>query len=268
MVITRSTTRANLNRISYRGFIIKNNNFVEYVDNFYNELDIMNEYNSVLKSFWIRHKPEIEIPSIPLEYRVKIAISLMNNKYLWNKLNKTIYEIIQPYEKILEKDESQKKIRDGETIFKIKHSNGTMICIDLNPLFEFNYWLRLMICYFCNVQTELIFLLEKSNSKVEKSKIAKRIFELNIIYKPLITSKYAFPTLRFYVTQVKKLIEFFNEGLEISLYPFGIFCPEMVTDNCYPNINKNTELYKNNNLIINVDDPIFSEIMKKLNKYY
>ena len=52
MVITPSQTRANEQRIIYRGFIIQNKNIVEYVDNFYNELDIMSTYISVLKIFW------------------------------------------------------------------------------------------------------------------------------------------------------------------------------------------------------------------------
>jgi len=268
MVITRSQTRANLNRIIYRGFNIQNKNMVQYVDNFYYELDTSSTYISVLKNFWMKHKVDIEIPDISIEYREKIALSLMNNKTLWDKFNKTIHQNVEPYEKLLEQEECQNKILNGETIFSVRDSNGKILCIDLNPLLEFNYWLRLMTCYFCNVQRELLNTLEKSNSKIEKSKIAKRIYELNIVYKPLITNKYAFSTLRFHVTQIKKLIEFFNEGLEISLYAFGIFCPDMVTDKCYPNINKNRDMYKNKKLEIKEDDPIYGEVMKKIKKFY
>jgi hypothetical protein len=268
MVITRSQTRANINRIIYRGFNIQNNNLVQYVDNFYNDLDNASKYISVLKNFWNKHKPEIEIPNISIEYREQLAINLINNKYLWDKFNKTIHEIVEPYEKILEQDDYQNKMSEGQTILNIKDCDGNNITINLNPLLEFNYWLRLVTCLLCNIQTEFLNNLEQSNSKIEKSKIAKRIFELNISYRPLITNKYAFSTLRFYVTQIKKLIEFFNQGLEISLFTFGIFCPEMVNDNCFPNINKNNNMYKNNELEIKEDDPIYGEVMKKLKKFY
>ena len=268
MVITRSQTKANLNRIIYRGFNIQNKNFIEHIDNFYNDLDTSSKYISVLKNFWNKHKPEIEIPNISIEYREELAISLVNNKYLWDKFNKTIHQNIEPYEKILRQDDCQNKMSDGETILIVKDCNGKNLTIDLNPLLEFNYWLRLITCLFCNVQTELLNTLEESNSKIEKSKIAKRIFQLNIVYTPLITSKYAFSTLRFYVTQIKKLIEFFGEGLEICLYAFGLFFPEMVTDMCYPNMNKNRSIYKNNELELKEDDPIFGEVMKKLKKFY
>lgn len=42
----------------------------------------------------------------------------------------------------------------------------------------------------------------------------------------------------------------------------------MVTDKCYPNINKNYNMYKNNELELNEDYQIFGEVIKKLKEFY
>jgi hypothetical protein len=269
MVITRSQSKLLSKKIVYRGFCLYDDKYVVNIDNFYNELEQFSNQKSLLKNFWIANKPSIIIPEIPIEMRQKFLLNLVNNKSMWDKFTKTINEIIVPYQKYLEQDIYQQKLIAGEIVLKIDVGNRKFVSLNLTPLLEFNFWLAYLTSLFCNIQSELLSLVLKTNNSIDKSKIVKTIFEINIACKEFISNRYAFNSMKYYVVNINKMIDFIkNEGLEVAFYTFGVFFPNMITDNYFPNVNKSTKFYQHNELEIKDDDPIFGEIKKKCKVIY
>jgi len=269
MVITRSQSKLLSKKIVYRGFCFYDDKYRINVDNFYNEFEQFSNQKSLLKNFWIANKPTISVPVIPLEMRQKFLLNLIENKSMWNKFNKMIDEIIVPYQKYLGEDIYQQKLLAGEIVLKIDLGSDKFVSLNLTPLLEFNFWLAYLTSLFCNIQSELLSIVFKTNDSIEKAKTVKTIFEINIACKEFITNPYAFNSMKYYLVNVNKMIDFIkNEGLEVAFYTFGLFFPNMITDNYFPNVNKSTKFYNNNKLEIKDDDPIFGEIKKKLKVIY
>jgi hypothetical protein len=174
---------------------------------------------------------------------------------------------VVPYEDFLRTDQVQTQINDGQTQFSYREFNGNEVIIDLSPLKEFSFWIQMVTKLMVIVQRDLLAKCDKAIEKIDKSILAKQLFEVNIACRQLICHKYAFPSLIFYRALLLKLIEFFNLGLEFVLYAFGIFCPEMITKHFYPNIGR-SDLYQAVELTINEDDPVYGEAKKKFQDYY
>lgn len=251
--------------IIYRNFVMSSMKYKLNVDNFYNDIEEISKHYSVLKNFWNIQK--IENIDIPIKYSEKLFLKSIDNEPLWEKLERTIKEYVVPHETFLKSEKIQEEIKEGKTRFTYINTKEIEVLVDLTPLLEFRYWLKLITMLFIYIQKHHLDKCEQTNNKKKRVIIAKRIFQNNLIAIRLIRHKYAFPGLRFYITQIKKLIEFFNEGLDFILYAFGEFFPEMVTDNFYPYMNKyndNSKLIK----CVSKDDPYYGEAKKKYEKYY
>jgi len=249
----------------YRNFVICGNKYKQDVDRFYSKIEEYNKDSSVLKNFW--KKTIVDIPDIPMESCKKLLISLINNESQWKKLDETLNKCVVPYEDFLRTDQVQTQINDGQTQFSYREFNGNEVIIDLSPLKEFSFWIQMVTKLMVIVQRDLLAKCDKAIEKIDKSILAKQLFEVNIACRQLICHKYAFPSLIFYRALLLKLIEFFNLGLEFVLYAFGIFCPEMITKHFYPNIGR-SDLYQAVELTINEDDPVYGEAKKMFQDYY
>ena len=183
--------------------------------------------------------------------------SLIDNESQWKKLDETLNKCVVPYEDFLRTEEIQTKINEGQTQFSYKKYDGIEVIVDLSPLKEFSFWIQMITKLMVIVQRDLLTKCENAIEKIDKSIVARQIFELNIVCRQLICHKHAFTTLRLYSAQI----------LEFVLYAFGIFCPEMITEHFYPNIGR-SNLYRLAELAVSEDDPVFGEAKKKFQDYY
>lgn len=258
------TIPSNTNTI-YRNFVITDAKYKVNVDNFYMDIEEISKHNSILKNFWSIQK--IENLPFSIEYSEELLLKLIDDEPLWKKFENTIQEYVVPHETFLKTDEIQEQMKDGKTRFVYRNARGIEVLVDLTPLLEFRYWLKFTTMLFIYVQKHHLDECDRTTNKKTKINIAKKIFQNNLAAIRLIRHKYAFTGLRFYITQVRKLIEFFNEGLDFTLYAFGEYFPEMITDEYYPYMNKENP---NSKIIdcISEDDPYYGEAKKKYQKYY
>lgn len=276
MVITRSQSRLQSDvitvpaspRFHYRGFSISSLKHRSIVDKFQANLESGLKHSSVLSKFWIKHFPKMTMPELPFESREKLLFSLVANDALWEKFDKVIEQNVVQAEQYLELPEFQDRINAGETLLLFDGSDGSQLSIDLTPLLEFSFWIKQMSTLMCSVMTELLRKVDQTVGKSNKALIVKHIFQNNLICRKLITSEYIFGGVRYYSTQLAKMMEMFKEGLEFALYGFGVFHPEMISDNCYPWLNKQSELYGLPMLAISDDDPVFGEAKKAYRRFY
>lgn len=262
----------------YRGFVISAKKHQGAVDRFYERLDQQITAKNVLMAFWL-NTPPITIPEIPIEAQQQMLVNLIDNEAMWQRLDKTILQCVVPHESFLMQPDIQLQIRDGQVQFSYKLNNRSACNtkrlmflhtaqVDLTPLKEFSYWIRLIQKLFCSIQSSLLQKCEQSDAKLERALIARDIYRFSVSCRRMIDHNYAFG-LRFYATQIHKLVEFFNEGLEFVLYAFGIFHPEMVSDDCYPFLKQSSEnLYGVPELAVDDDDPVFGEAKMMFQRFY
>lgn len=280
MVITRSQSRLQSRlqsdvipvpaapRFQYRGFSISSLKHMSIVDKFQANLELGLKHSSVLTKFWIKHSPKMNLPELPFESREKLLFSLVENDALWEKFNKVIEQNVVQSEQYLELPEFQDRINAGETLLLFDGSDGSQCSIDLTPLLEFSFWIKQMCTLMCSVMSELLQKVVQTDGKSNKALIVKHIFQNNLICRKLITSEFIFSGVRYYSTQLAKMIEMFKEGLEFALYGFGVFHPEMMSDKCYPLMNKSSDLYGLPMLAVSDDDPVFGEAKKAYQRFY
>lgn len=249
----------------YRNFVIRGSKYKTDVDKFYLQIEQYKSSGCVLTNFW--NTTTVSIPEIPVECHEKLLFTLIDNKAMWEKLENVINREVVPFEDFLKSPDIQTKIKSGQTRFSFKVFDGTEVLVDLSPLNEFSYWIKLLTKLLVAVDQDLLTKCSNATTKVAKAQEAKHIYEVNVACRQLICHKYAFCGLRFYAAQLLKLIELFNEGLEFTLYAFGIFCPEMINENVRPFIN-HENLWRNDELAVSDNDQIFGEAKKKFKKYY
>jgi hypothetical protein len=254
-------------KIIYNGFYIKDEIYKTEIDTFLQSLIIDDNECYVLKHFWKKNCPRIDLPYMNLDMREELLFSLIDNETLWKKFNKLIDRHIKPHEQILALPEMQEQIIKCEKLIS-KKIYDIEICIDLKPLNEFSYWLKLLNILFISVIRELFNQIKISETKIEKCILIKRLIVINLRCMSLITNKYAYNDLSYSNTQIKKIMSFFDEGLEFALYSFGIIYPNLVNDNIYPIINSSAMLYHHPELTICLDDPIFGNAKTQFYKYY
>ena len=250
----------------YRGFIITGDKFQADIDRFYEKLDQQLTEKSCLTAFWL-NTPPITLPEIPIEALQQMLVSLIDNEPMWQKFDKTIQDCVVQHEAFLMQPDIQLQIREGHVQFSYKDNRRRSTQVDLTPLKEFSYWIRLIQKLFCSIQSSLLQKCEQSDAKLERALVAKDIYRFSVSCRRMIVHKYAFG-LRFYATQIHKLIEFFNEGLEFVLYAFGIFHPEMVSDDYYPFLKQSENLYGVPELAIDDEDPVFGEAKMMFQRFY
>jgi hypothetical protein len=251
----------------YRGFVISAKKHQCDVDRFYERLDQQLTAKNVLMAFWL-NTPPITLPEIPIEALQQMLVNLIDNEAMWQRLDKTILQCVVPHEPFLMQPDIQLQIRDGQVQFSYKLNNRSTAQVDLTPLKEFSFWIRLIQKLFCSIQSSLLQKCEQSDTKLERALLARDIYRFSVSCRRMIDHNYAFG-LRFYATQIHKLVEFFNEGLEFVLYAFGIFHPEMVSDNYYPFLKQSSEnLYGVPELAIDDDDPVFGEAKMMFQRFY
>jgi hypothetical protein len=190
----------------YRNFVICGAKYKQDVDMFYSKIEEFNKDTSVLKYFW--KNTIVDIPEIPMEACQKLLISLIDNQNQWKKLDDTLNLCVVPYEDFLRTEEVQIQMNEGQTQFSYRKYNGNEVIVDLSPLKEFAFWIQMITKLLVVVQRDLLTKCEKEIEKIDKSIVARQIFELNIACRQLICHKYAFTTLRIYSAQLLKLIEF------------------------------------------------------------
>jgi len=249
----------------YRNFVISGSKYKQDVDRFYSTIDEFDNHTSVLKYFW--KNTFVSIPEIPVESCQKLLISLLDNETQWKKLDDTLNQCVVPHEDFLRTDQVQTQMNEGQTQFSYRKCDGNEVIVNLSPLKEFSFWIQMITKLMVIVQRDLLTKCENTHEKVDRAIVARQIFELNIACRPLICHKYVFTSLRFYSTQLLKLIDFFSLGLEFVLYVFGTFCPEMITKHFYPNLGR-SDLYGLDMLAVSDDDPFFGEAKKKFQDYY
>jgi hypothetical protein len=252
----------------YRGFYIKEEIYKSEIDNFYKSIIVDDDEIYVLKNFWKRHCPKINLPYMSLDNSEELLFSIIDNEELWNKFNKVIHRDIKLNEDILISPDIQEQILKGETYLTIKMFNQIDIGIDLKPLFEFSYWLKLINNLFISVIRELLDQIKMINTKIERAILIKRLISVNMRCIPLIRNKYAYNDLSYYNTQIEKMLSFFDEGLEFALYSFGMMFPNLVDENIHPIINTTSVLYNHPELKITVNDPTFGEAKKQFFQFY
>jgi hypothetical protein len=251
----------------YLGFYIKDDKYKVEIDNFYKSIIIDDNEVYVLKNFWKKNCPRIDLPYMNLDTREELLFSLIDNEFLWNKFNKIIEKDIKSQEQILSAPEVQEQILNGERII-IKKIYDIEICIDLKPLNEFTYWLKLLNNLFISIIGELLNNIKQTETMLERSILIKRLVSINVKCLPLLRNKYAYNDLSYFNTQVEKLISFFDYGLEFALYSFGIMFPNLVSEKIYPIINQSSELYDHPDLKISQNDPIFGYAKTQFFQFY
>jgi len=251
------------NNIIYRGFVISKKEYQSKVDLFYDMIDEQNKKNSVLQCFWL-NTPTITIitDEIPIKSLQKMLTKIIEDEKMWEKFDKTIAECVTPFEQYLMSPDVKEKIREGQLTFTFKKNK-----VDLSPLKEFSYWIRLCQKLFCSIQFNLLKNCENAKTTLQKAIISMEIYRTSIICRRLITNKYIFHGLQFYTVLTRKLLEILNMGLEYALYAFGIFYPEMVVSDCYPFFKKR-KYYNNHKLKIKDEDPHFGEAKKMFYQFY
>lgn len=250
----------------YRGFILSAKKYQADVDRFYERLDQQLTEKNALTAFWL-NTPMITPPDVPIEALQQMLVSLIDNEPMWQKLDKTIQQCVVPHEPFLMQPDIQHQIREGQVQFSYALDNGFKAEVDLTPLKEFSYWIRLIQKLFCSIQSSLLQKCENFDTKLERALVAKNIYSFSVSCRRLIAHKYAFSGLRFYATQIRKLIEFFDQGLEFVLYAFGIFHSEMVNDDYYPYLNRG-DLYGAAELAIDDEDPVFGDAKMLFHRFY
>ena len=252
----------------YKGFYITSEKNKQEIDLFFKSIQNHSEIYP-LKAFWKRHCPVIELPCMPLHTRQELLYSLMQNKDLWCKFNEAVQrEVIDHEEHTLVSFEVHNKINQGDTIIITKMYDNSEKIINLTPLKEFSYWLKLINILFLSIIRELLEDIKRVNTKVEKCILFKHIVELSIQSLPLISNKYAYNDLSFYCTQIEKIISSFDDGLEIALYAFGIMFPNLVNSEIHPVINKQSSTYDDPRLSVSINDHIFGAAKKKYFEFY
>ena len=250
----------------YRGFVISGKKYQADVDKFYEQIEQQMSDKNVLTSFWLSTLP-ITATELPIEFQQKLLIDLIDNEAMWQNLDQTIQDCVVPHEPFLMQPDIQQQMRQGQVHFSYKlDSSRSKAHVDLTPLKEFTYWIRLIQKLFCSIQSSLLQKCEKFDTKLERALVAKDIYRFSVSCRRLITHKYAF-SLRVYATQIHKLVQFFNEGLEFVLYAFGIFHPEMVKDEYYPFLSSD-KLYGVAELGIDDEDPVFGEAKRMFKRFY
>ena len=255
-------------QINYKGFYIKEEKYKSEIDNFYKSIVIDEDESYVLKNFWKKHFPKINLPYMSLDNSEELLFSLIHNEELWNKFNKIIHRDIKLNEDILALPEIQEQILKGDTYLSIKMFNQIDIGIDLKPLLEFSYWLKLINNLFISVIRELLEQIKIIDTKIERAVLIKRLISVNTRCIPLIKNKYAYNDLSYYNTQIEKMLSFFDEGLEFALYSFGMMFPNLVTKDIHPIINNSSNLYNHHELIITINDPVFGEAKRQFFQFY
>jgi len=263
----RQKKRDSKKKTVYREFVISGKKYQADVDKFYEQMEKQMSDKSVLTSFWLSTLP-ITAPELPIEFQQKLLIDLINNEAMWQNFDQTIQDCVVPHEAFLMQPDIQQQMKQGQVHFSYKlDSSRSKAHVDLTPLKEFAYWIRFVQKLFCSIQSSLLKKCENLDSKLERALIVKDIYRFSVSCSLLITNKYAFSGLWFYATQVRKLVEFFKEGLEFVLYAFGIFHPEMVTDEFYPFLSRD-KLYGVAELGIDDDDPVFGEAKRMFKRFY
>lgn len=252
---------------TYLGFYIKDNKYKSVIDKFFSSLSYDENECYVLKNFWKKYCPRIDLPYMNLDTRQELLISLIDNPELWNNFNKLINNDIKPNEEILALPEVQEQLLKGERIIYRKIYDME-IGIDLRPLNEYSYWIKLINNLFISVIREIIDQIKETETKLERSILLKRLITINIQCLPLIKNKYAYNDISYFNIQVEKIISFLDDGLEFALYSLGIMFPDVVCDNIHPVINTSSNLYNHPDLAISFDDPVFGIAKKQFFQYY
>jgi len=258
---------SNTKTLIYNGFYIKEEIYKTEIDTFLQSLSIDENECYVLKNFWKKNCPSIDLPCMNLDMCEELLFTLIDNEPLWKKFNKLIDRDIKPHEQILALPEVQTQILQGEKLI-YKKIYDIEICIDLKSLNEFSYWLKLLNILFISVIRKLIDQIKMVDTKIEKCILIKRLIVVNLRCLPLINNKYAYNDLSYFNTHIEKIISFFDEGLEFALYSFAIMYPNLVNDNIYPIINSSGMLYHHPELTISLDDPLFGNAKKQFYQFY
>jgi hypothetical protein len=118
----------------------------------------------------------------------------------------------------------------------------------------------------------IVIFLEKCNSTdnvLEKCAINANICQYSIFYKDIFNDKINKTFENYYKGLTSRCFNIAtNYGCIISWMTFAKLAPEMVKDTCYPNINKNTNIYKNiiwNNIN---ENKLFEKELELFNKYH
>lgn len=255
-------------RNNYLGFYIKEEKYKLEIDTFFQSIVIDENESYVLKNFWKKNCPRIDLPYMHLDMREELLFSMVDNELLWKKFNKIINRDIKIHEKILALSDVQQRILEGETLIEKKIYNQIDVCIDLKPLTEFSYWLKLLNNLFISVIRELLDQIKIEEDKIMRCLFMKRLIIVNIKCLDLIKNKYAYNDLSYVNTHIEKLISFIDDGLEFALYSFGIMFPNLVNENIYPIINSSSLLYNHPEIKISMDDPFFGNAKKQFFQFY
>ena len=104
-------------------------------------------------------------------------------------------------------------------------------------------WMKLLKCLFLKIINNLLNDFEKCEEKIDKTIILQRLSEYFVTYNKIFTEilgKY-----KFFWIIINKFLNLTNEeGLISGFIIIAKFFPEMVTDECYPYCNNNTDCFK------------------------
>ncbi len=212
----------------------------KYNDN--QESDHIEYYNYIIKNnIFIKTKIEEfnQIISVPSDIFLKCNgcdLSLVESM-------KTLYYLL-----------SRKEI--NETIEKSDTLNSNNFREIVSALFS-----RIIVLYLekCNESSDILVKYTNNSKMCEIAIYYKRIFQ-NHIFKDSFDRFYKSLTYRsFYIST--------NYGCVMSWLTFANLAPEMVNDDCYPKINKDTVLFKNFNKAYLNDNKIFEKQIELFNKY-
>ena len=85
----------------YLGFYVKEERYKIEIDEFMQSIVTNENECYVLKNFWKKNCPRIDLPFMTLDMREELLFSLIDNEILWKKFNKIIDTEITQHEQIL-----------------------------------------------------------------------------------------------------------------------------------------------------------------------
>ena len=275
MVITRAQSKnIDVGRpIEYRGFYIKDCHYEKAVDQFYNKVEsgLKGDKNDTpLYHFWATccPKTQIQLPKdMSLGDRENLLKSLIKNRPMWRKFHRYCKKFVEPVYKhpIFITNTSY-----GITQFSL-NIGPKAVDVNLQPLFQYRYWFDLLTALFTGILNDLLSEFKTTTGIVKRGRLTKKIIKNIIIGLQLIENPFIpdFGRLKFYSTIKQKMLELLREnGLECAFLLFARCCPQMVSHEICPIVNKKSPLYKKSTLRVSLDEPIFGRLYEEFGKYY
>ena len=260
---------------SYRGFMISGAEQKQTVDRFYElSINVSLKHNldnrvPILSYYWKNpchtYKSEDiiqQVNDMPLSKRIDEFTRLMRYDDTLDRFERLTEKYVTPKIAQISSEYARAKLSAGETRW---------VGVDLDILMGFYYWVNYVNALYVSIYRNLADNLRSKNDSMERAEILDMINRIRIIGKRFLTNEYAlcqnYDVLRH--SGLRTMLYYINnDGIESALYSFKAYCPQMVCDEIYPVVAKDTIYYNHPNLAIGKNDPDIGVMKAKYGKYY